>query len=156
MRSGSRSSWAHRSLAFWFVVAALAAAAVADTVRLRSGDVVEGKVEDVGDRLRVETAGGSVSVRWKDVECVLPGRSAADEFAGRRRQVGDADAAGLYKLGLWAARAGLADESRACFDATLKVDPEHSGARTALAQQNSDGRWLEGTRLLEAKGFVAR
>lgn len=139
-----------------FLTAALVAPAAADTVRLRSGDVVEGKVEDLGDRLAVDTQGGPVSVRWRDVECVLPGRSAADEYAERRRGVKDADAAGLYALGLWALRAGLADESRTAFEAAVKADPEHAGAREALAQQKAGDAWLGGSKLLEAKGFVAR
>lgn len=130
-------------------------AAMADTVRLRTGDLLEGKVEDLGDRLRVDAAGGAVSVRWKDVECVVAGRTAADAFAERRKSVSEKDAAGLYALGLWAARAGLAEESRASHEAALKADPEHAGAREALAQQKTGGEWLSGSKLLEAKGFVA-
>ncbi len=149
-----RSSLPSKALRLALCLTLPAAVAAADTVRLRSGDVVEGKVEDLGDRLRVEAAGGAVSVRWKDVECVLPGRTAADEFAERRKAADGA--AALYKLGLWAARAGLGEESRSCFEAALKADPEHAGAREALAQQKADGRWLEGGKLLEAKGFVAR
>jgi hypothetical protein len=133
-----------------------AAAAAADVVRLRSGDVVEGRVDDLGDRLRVETSGGAVSLRWKDVDAVLPGRAAAEVFAEKRKAVGDKDVTGLYALALWAQRAGLPDEARGTFEAVVKADPEHAGARDALSQQKADGAWQGGTKLLEAKGFVAR
>lgn len=160
-RRSSESS-SHRirrrpSLPRWalcLIVPAFAAGAAADTVRLRSGDVVEGKVDDLGDHLRVEAAAGALSIRWKDVDCILTGRTAADVFAEKRKSVSDAP--GLYKLGVWAARSGLGAESRTCFEAALVADPEHAAAREALSQQKSDGKWLEGGKLLQAKGFVSR
>ncbi len=132
------------------------AASVKGTVKLRSGDVVEGRVVDEGDRLRVTTATGEVALAWRDVESVLRDRTAKDVFAERRAAVKDGDAAGLAALGLWARRAGLTEEARACFDASLAADPENAASRDALAQQKKDGAWLTGTKLLEAKGFVAR
>src|SRR6185295_16189530 len=76
-----------------------AASAMADTVRLRTGDVVEGKVEDQGDRLRVATTDGALTLRWKDVDAVLRDRTAMDVLVQRRAAVKDTDAAGLYALG---------------------------------------------------------
>ena len=49
----------------------LPAAALADTVRLRSGDVVEGSVKDLGDRIEVDAKGGAVSLRWADEVVVM-------------------------------------------------------------------------------------
>lgn len=134
----------------------LPAAALADTVRLRSGDVVEGDVKDQGDRVEVVSKSGPVSVRWTDVDVVLRDKSALDVYREKRAAVAADDAKGLYALALWAERAGLADERRSCLDATLKADPEHAGARAALSQQKSDGAWLDGAALLEAKGFVGQ
>ncbi len=134
----------------------LPAAALADTVRLRSGDVVEGEVKDQGDRIEVAMRSGAVSVRWTDVDVVLRDKSALDVYREKRAVVAADDAKGLFALALWAERAGLAEERRACLDATLKADPEHAAARAALAQQKSDGAWLAGAALLEAKGFVGK
>ncbi|MCG3133489.1 MAG: hypothetical protein HMLKMBBP_00663 [Planctomycetes bacterium] len=127
-----------------------------DTVRLRGGDIVEGRVADEGDRLRVETDHGVVSVRWRDVDAVLPGRTAASIFAERRASVKDGDAPGLYALALWARKAGLDGDARACLEAAVRADPEHAAARDALSQQKKDGSWLGGSDLLAAKGFVGR
>ncbi|MCE9637524.1 MAG: HEAT repeat domain-containing protein [Planctomycetes bacterium] len=152
MRRSLRSAWV---LAF-ALPAVTAVVAAADTVRLKSGDVLEGGVLDLGDHLQVATPGGVVSLRWKDVDAVLTGRTPADVFIERRDALVATDATGLYALGLWAARAGLETESRSCFQATLKSDPEHAGAREALAQQKAGAAWLDGSKLLAAKGFVAR
>ena len=61
--------------------------ALADTVRLRSGELVEGSVADVGDRVDVTTADGELSLRWRDVDVVLRDRSVQDVFADRRAAV---------------------------------------------------------------------
>ena len=145
----------------WFTVAALAgilvpAAASAETVRLRSGDLVEGKVADAGDRIQVTMPSGTLSVRWRDVDVVLRDRTAAEVLRDDLAKADPKDAAALYALSLRAERAGLGAERRACLEAALAADPEHEAARAALAQQKSDGKWLEGSALLAAKGFVAR
>lgn len=141
-------------------VAAVSSFALADAVRLRSGDVVEGSVEDLGDRIRVRTEKGDLSIRWRDVD-VVDREASAEALAraawpARRAAVPDSDARGLFELATWARRAGLAEESRAACEAALRADPEHAGARDALAQQKSGGTWLAGDELLAAKGFVAR
>lgn len=135
---------------------ALQAAALADTVRLRSGDVVEGTVKDQGDRVEVASKTGAVSVRWSDVDVVLRDTTALDVYREKRSALAKGDAKGFYALALWAERAGLAEERRSCLEAALAADPEHAAARAALSQQKSDGTWLEGAALLEAKGFVGR
>jgi HEAT repeat protein len=134
----------------------LPAAALADTVRLRSGDVVEGDVKDLGDRVEVTGRTGSVGLRWTDVDVVLKDKTPADVYRDRRAAVAKDDAKGLYALALWAERAGLATERRECLEAALKADPENAAARAALGEQKSDGKWLEGPALLAAKGFVGK
>ena len=119
---------------------AVPAIALADTVRLRTGDVVEGDVKDLGDRIQVTAAGGAVSLRWTDVDVVLRDKTAKDLYAEKRAALGKSDAKALYALALWAERAGLADERRACLADVLAADPDHAAARAALAQQKADGK----------------
>jgi HEAT repeat protein len=135
---------------------ALPAAALADTVRLRSGDVIEGDVKDLGDRVEITAKAGTVGLRWTDVDVVLKDKTAADVYRDRRAAVAKDDAKGLYALALWAERAGLAAERRDCLEAALKADPDNVSARAALGEQKADGKWLEGPALLAAKGFVGR
>jgi HEAT repeat protein len=138
------------------LLALLAAPALGETVRLRSGDVLEGKVADHGDRLLVATDHGDVSVRWRDVDVVLRDRTARDVYADRRQDVDAKDAGDLYALALWAQRAGLHDEARRCAESVVALEPDHEGARSLLGQQKADGSWLSGDELLAAKGFVSR
>ncbi len=144
------------SLACLAILVSLSAGAAADTVRLQSGDVVAGDVADRGDRIEVTTGDGVVSLRWRDVDVVRRDTTPADEFAERRAALAKDDAGALYELALWAERAGLVDESRACAARVAELDPEHTGARALLAQEQVDGAWLSGERLLAAKGFVRR
>jgi HEAT repeat protein len=143
-----------RAVALLLLVAP--AIALADTVRLRTGDVVEGDVKDLGDRIQVAAAGGPVSLRWTDVDVVLKDKTAKDLYGEKHAALAKDDAKGLYALALWAERAGLAEERRACLADVLAADPDHAAARAALAQQKADGKWLEGSALLQAKGFVGR
>jgi hypothetical protein len=132
------------------------AAALADTVRLRSGEVVEGEVKDVGDRIEVATKLGPVSLRWRDVDVVLRDRTALDLYREKLAATGRDDARALFALALWAGRAGLEDERRHCLEAALAADPENAGARAALGEQKTGSGWQGGAALLEAKGFVGR
>ncbi len=142
-----------------FVAAAgllVPAAALADTVRLNSGEVVEGDVKDLGDRVAVAGKDGSVSIRWRDVDVVLRDKTALDVYRDKRAAVAKDDAKSLFALALWAERAGLPGERRACLEASLAADPDNAGARAALSQQKSGDAWLSGAALLQAKGFVGR
>ncbi len=141
-------------------IAALAmvipAGAIGDTVRMKSGSLVEGRVQDLGDRLSVEQDNGTVSLRWRDVDVVLRDQTARDLFGERYAATDKTDADALYKLALWAEQAGLATERKDCLEKALAANAEHRGARDALAQQKQDGKWLGGEKLLTAKGFVSR
>ncbi len=130
--------------------------AMADTVKLRSGEVVEGSVADFGDRVVVTTPDQVLSLRWRDVDVVLRDQSVKDVYRERRAAVAADSAPDLYALALWAKRAGLPDAARECAAAAVALDPEHEAARTLLTQQKVDGDWLKGDALLAAKGFVAR
>src|SRR5512138_1018713 len=153
-RAGHPGRCQVRTISKAAALAALAvpAMALADTVRLRTGDVVEGDVKDLGDRIQVAAAGGPVSLRWTDVDVVLRDKTAKDLYAEKRAALAKDDAKGLYALALWAERAGLADERRTCLGEVLAADPDHAAARAALSQQKADGKWLQGPALLEAKG----
>ena len=135
---------------------AIPAAALGDTVRLRSGDVVEGGVKDLGDRIEVAAKDGPVSIRWRDVEVVLTDKTPADVYREKLAATPKDDANALFALAMWAGRAGMPGERADCLKAALKADPEHAGARSALGEQKSGDQWLEGAALLRAKGFVGR
>lgn len=126
----------------------------AETVTLESGELIEGRIEDLGDRIRVHSESGvSVTVHWRDVDVIHRHRTASELYAARRARTADEPHA-LFELALWAERAGLHAERKACLEAVLELDPEHEAARSALEQQKADGAWLAGEKLLRAKGFV--
>jgi len=137
-------------------VLVLSSAALADTVRLKSGEVVEGGVRDLGDRIEVAAKDGPLSIRWRDVDVVLKDKTTLDVYREKRAAVAKDDAKSLFALALWAERSGLPEQRRECLQAVIALDPDHAGARAALAQQKSDGKWLGGAELLAAKGFVGK
>ncbi len=128
---------------------------LADTVTLRSGAVVEGTVADHGDTLRVVTDEGTISVRWREVDHVLRDGTLVDVFADRKADLAADDVRGLYELALWAGQMGLREEAGRCVDSVLEKDPEHVAARSLRKEQKVGDAWLSGSKLLEAKGFVA-
>ncbi len=136
--------------------AVLAGSAAADVVRLRNGDILEGKAKDLGESVQVVSGASTVELPWASVEVIDRDATAAGDLAARRAQVKDDDARGLLALALWCGRQGLASEARDLAGKVAALDPENAGAREILGQQKADGAWKGGDALMEAKGFVRR
>ena len=134
----------------------LAGSAAADVVRLRNGDVLEGRAADLGESVRLVSGDATVELPWSDVEAIQKDATAADILKARRSAVKDDDARGLLALALWAQRQGLLDEARGLAKRVAEIDPSNSGARDLLGEQKTDAGWKAGTPLMEAKGFVVR
>ncbi len=144
---------------FWLasmgVAAVLAAgAASADVVRLRNGDILEGKAADLGESVRVTTAEGTLELPWASVEVVDLERTAAEVLAEKRAAVPAGDAKALFAVGLWAERQGLFAEAREVFGAVVALDGDHAAAREALGEGRTAEGWKKGADLLRSRGFV--
>jgi len=146
-----------RPLAVLGAAALLAAGpALADVVKLRSGDLVEGKARDLGEIVRVETAEGTLDLPWSRVELIDRSSTTKAVFEEKRAAVKADDAKGLFGLALWCERQGLGTEARDLYGRVVALEPAHEAARAALREEKVDGSWRKGDDLLRAKGFVRR
>ena len=148
-----------RRVGFGAGIAALlvaGSASAADVVRLRNGDLLEGRATDLGETVQVIKGEQTVVLPWSEVEVVRRDATAADEFKSRRDALKDSDAKGLLALAIWARRQGLLDECRVAAEAAIKAEPGNAGARELLGEGKTCDGWKCGEAMLKAKGFVHR
>lgn len=136
------------------VVVLAGGVASADVVKLRNGDVLEGKARDLGETVRVVNDDGITELPWTSVEVIDLKGTAAEVFAARKSAVGSGDVKGLFSLALWSERQGLVDEARDLHKRVLELDPDHAASREALHQGRTEEGWKGGAELLRARGFV--
>ena len=109
----------------------LAVAAVADTVVLKNGLRVKGDVEERGDKIVVRLAGNTWSFEKDQVREIQAGATLQEEYAAKADALAAGDAAGWYRLGLWAREKRLA-KARVAFERVIEIDAGHRAARRAL------------------------
>jgi hypothetical protein len=125
----------------------------ADTVVLKNGLEVSGTVVEKEGSVEV-ALGGQTRVFPKDrVAEIRRGESAEEAYARRAGALAADDAAGWYKLGLWARENGVAG-ARAAFEKVVTIDPDHRAARRELGFEMVDGQWVSGDDAMRKKGFV--
>jgi hypothetical protein len=122
----------------------LSAACAADTVWLRGGRSIAGKVLSVeADSVRVKDGATETAHPRADVELIEYGdRKTARAGFDRRRAVGTADA--LVDAARWAALHGLREEAAESVEAALAKDGAHAAAKELEAE-------LRRTRLRDPK-----
>ncbi len=80
-------------------------------------------------------------------------KGAVQEYSRRAESLDSEDAAGWYKLGLWAKDKGLRRSDDA-FKHVVEIEPDHRAARRALGYERVDGSWVVGDEAKRKKGFV--
>jgi len=68
--------------------------------------------------------------------------TARDVYGVRKKELPPKDAAALFELAKFAKESGMTREARQDFEAVLRLDPNHAGAREGLGQKLLDGKWL--------------
>ena len=139
------------SLPFIFL---LALAAPADEVELESGTVVEGKVEDLGDSIRVVRSGFSVVYPKHLVRSIVYKKTSEEVYAEKAGALRDEDVEGHLALARWCLLKKLAAEARREFEKVVAVEPDHEEARAGLGQRLYQGRWMTEDEINEARGLV--
>jgi tetratricopeptide (TPR) repeat protein len=153
-----------RSLAALLVLAtpagALAAEALpflpkaADEIELTSGSVVEGKVQDLGDSVRVTRGGASIVYPKTMIRKITPKKTVEELYEDQAKALKDADVEGRLRLARWCLEKKLPKEAAAEFRKVLAVDPEHEEARKGAGFVRHNGRWMTEDEANEAKGLV--
>lgn len=66
-----------------------------------------------------------------------------ETYEKRLAKLGDDDASGHYRLGLWCRRRKLPARATRQFEKTIAIDPDHKGARKQLGYLRYDDQWVK-------------
>jgi HEAT repeat protein len=131
-----------------------ASAASADEVELTSGAVVEGKVQDLGDSIRVVKSNGSAVYPKSMIRKITPKKTVEEAYEDKARELKDADADGHLLLARWCLQQKLAKEAVAEFKKVIAVSPDQEEAREGAGFQKVNGKWLTEDEANQARGLV--
>ncbi len=123
-------------------VALLPSPASADVVKLRHGGVVEGTIEERGDRLLVTTRFGSVEVARQDVVSIERKPTVVERYREKKAEQPPADADAHVALAMWCREHDYEEGARVELRAALERDPGHVVARLALGWERRRGQWI--------------
>ncbi len=126
---------------------------LADTVVLKNGLEVSGAVAEKDGSVEVLRDGKTRVFPRDRVLEIRKGESRAEEFSRRAGALAADDAAGWFKLGLWARENGV-PEARTAFEKVIAIDTDHRAARRELGYESVDGTWVTGDEAMRRKGFV--
>ena len=87
------------------------ASARADEVELTSGTIIEGKVQDLGDSIKIVKSNGSATYPKSMVRKITPKKTAEEIYEEKARELRDGDLDGHLKLGRWCAEKKLQKEA---------------------------------------------
>ena len=158
LRHGGSGGW-RRSWSFGLVAfVSTGARAVSDTIELRGGGEIQGKV--ITDPLKPDTVQvlllkGKTPLVFhsKQILKVTPKAGPLDEYLVRKQQL-SATAPAEYELGLWCERNGLADLARAHYEAAIEHDKMFEPARKKLGHVQHGSQWLSPDELRQVQGLV--
>lgn len=140
--------------AFAVLAAPPCAAARADEVLLTNGGKLEGKATRVGDRVVVETTGGTMRLDAKEVKSITVAPTKDDLYRERVAAAAPKDAAGHLAMADWCKSQGLGALETKHLRTVVELDPDHEAARARLGYVRYDGRWLTDDEYHRARGFV--
>jgi hypothetical protein len=133
---------------------AAACSATADEVELTSGTVIEGKVQDLGDSIKVVKSNGSATYPKSMVRKITPKKTVEEIYEDKAHDVADADLDGHLKLARWCLERKLQKEAAVEFRKVIALSPDHEEARAGAGYQKVAGKWLTEDEAAEAKGLV--
>jgi hypothetical protein len=138
-----------------FLLFLVPAALFADEVFLKGAGTITGRiVEQTADVVKVDVGGGVMGVPMSNVERIVKGRCALDEYEDRARKLGPNDVAGWRKLGAWASQQGLSAQSQTAYKKVLAIDPNDAQANEAMGLVQLNGKWVTEEESYRAKGYV--
>jgi hypothetical protein len=127
--------------------------ALADTLELADGRVVEGSVEETPQGYRVRNRFGESVVEKALVKTWSKGRTVDDLVRERLKALPADDAENRARLARWLVELGRADEGRALAEAALELDAENATAHGVLGHERHEGRWKTHEEAMKAKGL---
>jgi len=126
----------------------------ADVVHLANGGKIEGKVTDLGDRLKIEHRYGSLTVPKTSVTKIEKKTSLKEEYEAKLAKIDAKDADARVALGRWLRDKGWGSQALKEYGKALEIDPDHRGAHTALGHVFYEGKWRTESEIMALRGFV--
>ncbi|HEV3028209.1 MAG TPA: HEAT repeat domain-containing protein, partial [Planctomycetota bacterium] len=126
----------------------------ADEVELTSGAVIEGKVQDLGDSIRIVKSGGSAVYPKSMVRKITPKKTVEEIYEEKAVGLKEADAEGHLQLGRWCVQNKLHKEALVEFKKVIALNPDQEEARAGAGYQKVNGKWLTDDEANQAKGLV--
>ena len=134
------------------ILSLIASAGLADTVVLKSGLRLHGAVEEGKEEVKVSLDGKTWTLPRERIRAIRPGESPVEEFSRRAAALGE-DAAGWYRLALWARESKLPRVEEA-LRRVIEIEPDHRAARRELGYEKVEGEWVGADEARRRKGFV--
>ena len=129
-------------------------AATADEVELTSGTVIEGKVQDLGDSIKIVKSNGSATYPKSMVRKITPKKTVEEIYEEKAREIQEGDLDSHLKLARWCLEKKLQKEAVAEYRKVIAINPDHEEARTGAGYHKVADKWLTEDEANEAKGLV--
>ncbi|TWT82900.1 hypothetical protein CA13_43630 [Planctomycetes bacterium CA13] len=133
---------------------------LADTIELRGGGHVSGKVRRLVERkIDIVEVDDEISIAFpgSQVDRAVSSKTLA-EYRDRVAKAGE-DAQEHYLLAVWCAKTISANKDayrRFHMQMAVRFDPDHSKARASLGYvQTDDGKWIRYTDLMRSRGMIS-
>ena len=136
------------------VLALIAPPLRADEVELTSGAVIEGKVTDLGDSIKVVRSGSSIVYPKSMIRKITPKKTNEEIYEERTKALKDADLEGRLALARWCLQQKLAKEAATEFKKAVAIAPENEEARKGAGYVKVGDTWMTEDEANEAKGLV--
>jgi hypothetical protein len=140
---------------FGFALLLVPSALLADTIYLKGGGKVSGRIATRTEtEVEVDVGAGNVKVPMANVDRIVEERSALDDYAQRAAALSPQDVDGWRELGRWAGSQGLNTQARQAYEKVVSIAPNDPEANEALGQVQVGGRWLSEDESYRARGYV--
>ena len=137
-----------------FALLACPGAAPADEIELQSGAVIEGKVQDLGDSIKVIRSGSSIVYPKHMIKRITPKKTLEEVYEDKSKALKDGDVEGRLELARWCVQQKLQKEAVAEFKRVVAASPDHPEARKGAGYVRVNEQWLTEDQANEAKGLV--
>jgi hypothetical protein len=128
---------------------------MADTVYLKSGGKVSGRIVTRSEtEVEVDVGAGNVKVPMAKVDRVEEGRSALEEYARRAAALGPQDADGWRELARWAKSQSLNTQAHQAYEKVRSISPNDPEANQATGKVQVGGQWVSEEESYRARGYV--
>ncbi|MCZ6689361.1 MAG: hypothetical protein O7H41_07145 [Planctomycetota bacterium] len=125
------------------IAAALALPCAADTVVLKDGRRLEGKVEsEDGETILLILHYGKMTIQKSDIVSIEKGPTAEEVYQERASKLSEDDLQGRVDLAKWCIENDLHREGRWEYTRVLEIDSDHADARAALDFVRHEGKWI--------------